>query len=48
MFPSIHSNILNCNELVQFINIWQNQAHFANLHTIAILNQNGRHRSTKQ
>jgi hypothetical protein len=28
--------------------IWQNQAHFANLHTTAILNQNGRHRSTKQ
>ena len=28
--------------------IWQNQAHFANLHTTTILNQNGRHRSTKQ
>ena len=26
----------------------KNQAHFANLHTTAILNQDGRHRSTKQ
>ena len=37
----------NRNDLMEY-NIWQNQAHFANLHTIAIWNQNGLHRSNER